>query len=203
MEVLKERIFKVIERQTGIKEFENWLYSETSLAERMDDDLILELYSFNYNQRGVDYEFRKLFLSFFDEKEFTDWKIIANLETLSEGCKEPERILADFNDLGYENYSYLMSLSHYEYQLDDYEFCGGWSRERMIYEMQKEAKQLLLEIQEWLLTSSNTDLSKFEPATKNMDMISYNIPNNVITTENDSSKWWEFWKYILVRKKIA
>jgi hypothetical protein len=193
MEALKERIFKVIERQTGIKEFENWLYSQTSLAERMDDDLILELYSFNYNQRGVDYEFRKLFLSFFNENEFTDWKIIANLETLSVGCKEPERILADFYDLGYDDYPYLSSLGYNQYELEDCEYYG-WSREKMILEIGNEAKQLLLEIQEWLLTSSNTDLSKFEPATKNMDMISYNIPNNVITTENNSNKWWEFWK---------
>lgn len=76
----------------------------------MGDDLDLELYSFNYNQRGVDYDFRKHFLSFFDEKEFTDWMIIANLETLSMGCKEPERILADFYDLGYGDYPYLSSL---------------------------------------------------------------------------------------------
>lgn len=166
MEALKERIFKVIEEQIDIKEFEIWLYSKTSLSERMGEDLIFELYSFNYNQRGVGYEFRKLFLSFFDEKEFTDWKIIANLETLSVGCKEPERILADFSDLGYEDYPYLMSIGDYQYQLDDYELYGGWSREKMISEMQKEADELLSEIQEWLMNSSNGDLMNFEPKTK-------------------------------------
>lgn len=195
MEVLKERIFKVIERQIDVKEFESWLYSETSLAERMDDDLIFELYSFNYNQRGVDYEFRKLFLSFFDEKEFTDWKIIANLETLSEGCKEPERILADldFYDLGYDDYSYLSRLGYNQYELEDCEYYG-WSREKMILEIGKEAKQLLIEIQEWLSTTSNTDLSKFEPKTKKIDMVPNSIPNNVIEPQNNSIKWWEFWK---------
>ncbi len=193
MEALKERIFKVIERQIDIKEFESWLYSETSLAEKMDDDLILELYSFNYNQRGVDYEFRKLFLSFFDEKEFTDWKIIANLETLSVGCKDPERILADFYDLGYDDYPYLSSLGYNQYELEDCEYYG-WSREKMILEIGKEAKQLLLEIQEWLLTSSNTDLCRFEPKTKKIDMVPNSIPNNVIAPQNDSIKWWEFWK---------
>ncbi|MER3329806.1 MAG: hypothetical protein RIF34_09540, partial [Candidatus Kapaibacterium sp.] len=176
MDELKERIFKVIERQIGIKEFENWLYSDENLATRMDEDLVFELYSFNYNQRGVDYEFRKLFLSFFYDKEFTEWKIIANLETLSVGCKEPERILADFYDLGYDDYPYLSSLGYNKYELEDCEYYG-WSREKMISEIQKEAKQLLLEVQEWFLISSNTDLSKFEPNSKKTNMISYGIPN--------------------------
>lgn len=193
MEALKERIFKVIEKQIDVKEFENWLYAETSLAERMDDELILELYSFNYNQRGVDYEFRKLFLSFFDEREFTNWKIIANLKILSGGCKEPERILADFYDLGYYDYPYLSSLGYNQFELEDCEYYGR-SREKMILEIGKEAKQLLLEIQEWLLTSSNKDLNKFKPQTKKMDTVTDTIPNHVIAPQNKSTKWWEFWK---------
>lgn len=189
MEALKERIFKVIEKQIDIKEFENWLYSETSLSERMEEGLIFELYSFNYNQLGVDYEFRKLFLSFFDEKDFTSWKIVTNLQTLSRGCKVPERILADFYELGYNGYPCLSSIGY----IDDFE-CFGWSREEMLTTVQKEARQLLLEIQEWLLNSTNVDLSKFEAKTKKIDMVHYSDSNNVIITENNSNRWWEFWK---------
>lgn len=193
MESLQKRIFKVIEKQIDIKEFESWLYSKTSLSERMDEDLILELYSFNYNQKGVYYEFRKLFLSFFDEKEFANWKIIANLETLSEGCDVPERILADFYDLGYDDYPYLISIGYNKYELEDCEYYG-WSREKMISEIRKEASLLLLEIQEWIQTTSNFDLSQFEPKTKNIDMIPCSVPSDVITNETSSKKWWEFWK---------
>lgn len=193
MEALKERIFKVIEKQLEIKEFESWLYSEASLSERMHEDLILELYSFNYNQRAVDYEFRNLFLSFFDKQEFTHWKIIANLETLSKGGNVAERVLNDFYDLGFEDYPYLMTIGHYQYQLDDCEYYG-WSREKMISEIQKEASQLLSEIQEWLKTPSNIDLRQFEPQIKNVDVIPDNSSENVISTGNNLKKWWEFWK---------
>jgi len=193
MESLKERIFKVIEKQIDIKDFERWLYSEKNLSDRMDEGLILELYSFNYNQKGVNYEFRKLFLQFFDEKEFTSWKIIANLKTLEEGCNVPERILADFYDLGYEDHPYLTSIGHTRDGLEDCEYYG-WSRERMISEIQKEASQLLLEIQEWLQTAPNFDLSQFEPKTKKTDIIPYSVPTDFTATERGSKKWWEFWK---------
>lgn len=69
-----------------------------------------------------------------------------------------------------------------QYELEDCEYYG-WSRENMTLEIGKEAKQLFLEIQEWLLTSSNTDLSRFEPKTKKIDMIPYNVQNNVTTEE--------------------
>ncbi|GAA5043736.1 hypothetical protein GCM10011506_47220 [Marivirga lumbricoides] len=193
MEDLKERIFKVIEKQVEMKEFENWLYSNIQLSERMDEELILQLYIFNYNQQGVDYEFKTLFLSFFEEREFTDWKIIANLETLSEGCKEPETILADFCDLGYENYPYLTSIGYNKYELEDYAYFNR-SREQMINEIQEEASQLLAEIKDWLRTHPGEDLSKFESRTKKIDMIPNNFPENVIKTESTSNKWWEFWK---------
>jgi len=186
------RIFKVIEKQTEIKEFEKWLYSEETLVDQMDNELILELYSFNYNQRGVDYEFSKLFLSFFDEKEFIDWKIIANLETLSERCNTPERILGDFYDL-IDVYSFLTSVGYHPYELEDCEYFGR-SRSEMIAEIQNEAKQLLLEIQEWLLTSSNKDLRYFVPKPKKTEATPYHVPMNVIIPEISTTRWWEFWK---------
>lgn len=193
MEDLRERIFKVIEKQIDMKDFENWLYSNIQLSERMDEELILQLYSFNYNQQRVDYEFRKLFLSFFDEREFTDWKIIANLQTLSEGCKEPERILADFYDWGYKNYPYLTSIGYNKYELEDCAYFNR-SREQMINEIQEEASQLLAEIKDWLRITANVDLSEFKPKTKKIDMVPFNISENVITIDNTSKKWWEFWK---------
>ncbi len=193
MEALKERTFKVIERQIEIKEFENWLYSETCLAERMDDDLILELYSFNYNQRGVDYEFRKLFLSFFNKKEFTDWKIIANLEMLRKGSDESERILWSFNDLTEEGYSFLSHLGYSVYDLEESEYLG-WDRQKLLEIIREESAQLLEELNDWIRVSQSSDLKDFKSKFAKSHIalpVQIGLSDPKIDTPN---KWWEFWK---------
>jgi hypothetical protein len=193
MEALKEKVFKVIDRQIEIKDFESWLYDQSSLSERMDEALILELYSFNYNQRAASFEFKQLFLPFFDEKEFIEWKIIANLKTLSAGCNEPERILGDFYKMGCESYPCLAAIGYNNYWIEDCEQFG-WSRQKMIREIQNEAKLLLFEIEEWLETSSYNDLMQFQPKSKKLEMENNTTSDAPISTEVDSKKWWEFWK---------
>lgn len=193
METLKENIYKVVEKEIKINEFENWLYTESNLVDRMDEDIVFELFNFNYKQRGVDYEFEKLFLSFFDEKNFINWKIVANLKTLSEGCKQPERILSDFYELGYNGYSFLSCIGYNQYELEDCEFYG-WSREELINEIQKEANQLVVEIKGCFESNWNFDLSQFQPKIRKIDMIHYHALKDVVVIEAFSVKWWRFWK---------
>ena len=55
MEDLKIRVFRTIEKEIELQDFEKWLYVQNDLSERMDEGLILELFSFNYNQRGASF----------------------------------------------------------------------------------------------------------------------------------------------------
>src|SRR5258706_2578242 len=99
---LKEKVFQTIEEQIPLKEFEQWLYQQSDLLEKMSNDLILELFEFNYNQKGAHYEFKKSFVKYFDENEFMLWKIKANLRDLIAGKETKDRILHEFYyDLGY------------------------------------------------------------------------------------------------------
>lgn len=193
METLQEKIFKVVEEQIDIKDFESWLYAERHLSERMDESLILELYSFNYNQIGVKYEFKKLFLSFFDEGKFTNWKIITNLKALSEGCDKPKRILQDFIDLERAGYPYLQRIGYSLYSLEDCEYYG-LNKQEMINDIQKEAELLLSEIQIWLQTTSGPDLKNFESKPENMEEILIIVSEDELTNEMETKKWWKFWK---------
>lgn len=58
---LKLKVFEVVEDQLPLKEFEEWLYGREDLSDRMNEDIILELYSFNYNNRDARYEFKSTF----------------------------------------------------------------------------------------------------------------------------------------------
>ncbi len=192
MEHLKIRIFKTIEDEIKLQEFEQWLYKQSDLLEHMDEDFILELFDFNYNQKGAIREFKRKFIKYFDQEEFTNWKILSNLKTLRDGCQEPERILSDFVDLSYRNYPFLSSLAHNQYKLEDYEYFGG-SRDGLLKDIQTEADELLNEIEEWSISVSDAGLKYFEPKTKKINMPKYSVCENTSMT-SATKKWWEFWK---------
>lgn len=193
MESLKNMIFSTIEKEIELKEFEQWLYRQEDLSFRMDEELILELYSFNYNQRGAGYEFNSRFIKYFDKEEFTNWKILTNLKMLGEGCKDPERILDDFKYLSEEGYSFLSHLGYAVYDLEECEYLG-WDRPQLLEIIRDESIQLLKEIIDWLQEAPNNKLMDF----KSKCQKSYiTLPVKVAarpTNITQSKKWWKFWK---------
>ncbi|MDN5214955.1 hypothetical protein QQ020_22940 [Fulvivirgaceae bacterium BMA12] len=193
MELLKEKIFQVIEEQLGIKEFEDWLYQQNDLAEMMDQDLILELFSFNYNQNAANYIFKNSLLPYFDQEEFANWKIMANLNDLVIGRGNTERILADFNDMSLEEYPFLTDLGYYRFYFEDCEYTGR-SREGLQKDLQMEAESLLGEIQEFQVMDSAFDLKNFVSKQQLIENLKYNNAVNQIISSGNGKKWWEFWK---------
>jgi len=193
MEDLKNIIFKTIEKEIELQDFEEWLYKQNDLAERMDEELILELFSFNYNQKGANYEFDRKFVKYFDHEEFTNWKIIANLEMLRKGSNESERILWNFKDLSEDGYSFLSHLGYSVYDLEECEYLG-WDRQKLLEIVRNESDQLLEELYDWMRESKSHDLKEFK-SKFNKSYITLptktavNVPKMV--TQN---KWWEFWK---------
>ena len=193
MELLKEKVFQVIEEQVGIKEFENWLYQQSDLAEMMDQDLILELFSFNYNQNAANYIFKNSFLPYFDQEEFANWKIMANLNDLVIGKGNTERILADFNDMSLEEYPFLTDLGYYRFYFEDCDYTGR-SREALQKDLQMEAESLLGEIQESQVMDSAFDLKNFVSKQQLIENLKYDNPVSQINSSGNRKKWWEFWK---------
>lgn len=161
MEDLKNKIFRTIEKEIKLEDFEEWLYEQNDLSERMDEDLILELFSFNYGQKGACYEFERKFLGYFEKKEFTNWKIIANLEMLQKGCDESERVLRGFKDLSGDGYSFLSHLGYAVYDLEECEYLG-WDRQKLLEVIRKESAQLLEELYDWKRESKRNDLVEFK-----------------------------------------
>jgi len=137
----------VIEDQLPLKEFETWLYDQTDLSEMMGNDPILGLFSFNYNQRSAQYEFKNTFLRYFDPQEFMLWKVKANLSDLIAGKGTRDRILYEFCQLGYEEYPFLQNIGYYMYYLEDIELYGK-DTNTALEELKQDASQLLEKIKE-------------------------------------------------------
>ncbi|HTJ53687.1 MAG TPA: hypothetical protein VL443_29735 [Cyclobacteriaceae bacterium] len=135
-----------IENQISLQEFEAWLYTQAELAEKMSDDLILEVFAFNYNQSGAVYAFKQIFLPYFDEEEFMLWKIKANLQDLIDGKNDRLRILNDFYWLGYNRFLFLISIGFYLHDLEEPEYSRFRPAE-LTQNLKADAQKLLLEIE--------------------------------------------------------
>ena len=136
----------VMEDQLALKGFECWLYSQEELSLQMGDDVVLELFSFNYNQNGAKYAFKDTFLKYFEKEEFMLWKVKTNLQDLIDGRESRDRIISEFYDLGYDALPFLQEIGYYMYQLEDSEYTARKEAQIMI-ELKKDARALLQEIE--------------------------------------------------------
>jgi len=143
---LKKMIFMTIENQISLQEFEAWLYTQAELAEKMSDDLILEVFAFNYNQSGAVYAFKQIILPYFDEEEFMLWKIKANLQDLIAGTNDHERILYDFYKLANNGFSFLRPLGYYIYDLEESQY-SRYSKNELLRAVKEHAQKVLCEIE--------------------------------------------------------
>ena len=172
-----------IEEQIALKEFEQWLYSQSDLLEGINNDLILDLFTFNYNQKGAHYEFKKSFVKHFEENEFMLWKIKTNLRDLISGKETRDRILHDFYyDLGYGDYPFLQRIGCYMHELDELHYSTR-SFADVLNELKSDALELLNEIERQEKLTPDFRIKAFERKEKQISQPSVKA----------KKQWWKFW----------
>lgn len=180
---LKENIFKVIESQMTLRDFEAWLYGNELLSNQMHEDIVLEAYAFNYHLPDARYRFKNTFLSYFDEDEFMLWKVKANLSDLIHGRNDRDRILYEFYWLGYkEEYAFLEQIGCYLYQIEDVQYYAR-NLDDVLQSMKRNSAQLLDAIIREENANPHFKLREFH----------FMIPPEE-NPKAESKKWWNFWK---------
>jgi hypothetical protein len=182
MQDLKENVFKVLEDQMSLQDFERWLYNSEELQNLMTEDVVLEAYTLNYKQRDAKYQFKKAIFKYFDEGEFLLWKVKANLTDLIANRNERDRILYDFYYLGYDGYTFLQPIGYYMYQIEDIKYSGN-NLETILTELKRDCEVLLREIERQELEKPGFRLEDYRRSEKLEDQ------PLVIT-----KKWWKFWR---------
>lgn len=166
MKELKGKIFQTIIGDFTLNVFEQWLYKQQDLVQKMDDYFILDLFTFNYGQKHALSVFTSLCLAKYGETAFDVWKIKYYLFALAEGVKRDQcmKILREFQDFGFKGYDIIQNFGYYEYSYEQYEYCGG-DLAILDKEIQKEALKLLIEITREELIIDDFELKAF-PFTK-------------------------------------
>jgi hypothetical protein len=182
---LKKMIFMTVEEKLSLKEFDSWLYKQDDLSNQMSDDLILGVFTFNYNQKAARHEFKN-FLQYFDEEEFLLWKVKANLQDLIDGKETRDRILSEFYGMGYDELPCLQSLGYYMYEFEDADYLGI-GKQSLIDNLKKESSELLGE--NLIEESKNTEFKI--SAFKRIPKLEFSAQ---IVNSANTKEWWEFWK---------
>jgi hypothetical protein len=182
LQYLKENVFKALEDQMPLEDFERWIYDSEELQNLMAEDVVLESYTFNYKQRDAKYQFQKAIFKYFDEDEFLLWKVKSNLRDLIADRNNRDRILYDFYYLSHDGYTFLQAIGYYMYQIEDIEYYGN-NLEAVFIELRRDSEDLLREIEKQELENPGFTLRDFRVCDK-----SEHQPL-VIT-----KKWWKFWR---------
>lgn len=175
---LKKMVFKTIEDHLTLKEFETWLYDREDLSNQMGEDLILELFTFNYNQNGAKYEFKSTFLKYFEKEEFMLWKVKTNLQDLIDGRETRDRILDDFYSIGYDEVPCIQGLGYYMYRFMD---AFDDEKQSIVESLKMDARELLCEILEEENKGNEFKISIFKRTPK-------------LNLRVGPKKWWKVWE---------
>ncbi|HEY8935124.1 MAG TPA: hypothetical protein VIM65_07885 [Cyclobacteriaceae bacterium] len=157
---LKENVFKVLEDYMSLEEFERWLYGSEALFSLISEDVVLEVYAFNYKQRDVKHQFKEVVFKYFDDEEFLLWKVKSNLCDLIANRNNRDSILYDFYCLGYDDYCFLHSIGCYLYQIEDIEYYGN-NLATVLVELKGDCEDLLSEIEKQELESPGFKLKDY------------------------------------------
>lgn len=179
---LKLNVFQTIEEQMSLKGFENWLYENVILSDQLHEDVVLEAYTFNYNQKDAKHIFKSTMIKYFDMDEFVLWKVKSNLLDLIEGKNDALRILNDFQHIGYDGYEFLIPIGYYLHRIEDYKYYTT-NVDDLYKELKEDCTLLLNQIVGQELNKPDFKLSDF------LALGSENQLPRIITR-----KWWRFWR---------
>ncbi len=188
-ELLKEKVFMTIEEQIPLKEFEQWLYGQSHLLEGSENVLTIDLFAFNYNQKGALYEFRRSFTQRFDEREFMLWKIKENLRDLIFDRGNAERILHDFYyDLGNGDYPFVQRIGCYLFEIEDIGYSTR-TIDEVMSEVRQDAIVLLNDIEFDEGANPDFDIKSFKRKEDEAKAI-----HSALSTSKPAKFWWQFWR---------
>jgi len=200
---LLEKIVSFTQGIITVEQFEAWLYQQEELSDQiLSDEFILELYSFNYARKDVNYVLEKFLIENIGEEYFQSFQIKESLDVLTKSQNNCQKILDLFNSLAmYDDYNFLSGLGYCYYDMEEYNRFNQPDQldiKRYIYEESK----ILLEQVTKVMDEGCRDLRKqdFESADVTYDR-PYEcyrpspIKNNSTNTKKEVEKvkkasWW-------------
>lgn len=104
------KIYQLIERKTDIKDFEQWVYAEKGLEDRLSSEDYLELISLDYRSPATLYEAEKILKRYIDHGKYYEWRLRRVLQKIIERPRDVHIYIEQCYDMYCDGYNFLDNL---------------------------------------------------------------------------------------------
>jgi hypothetical protein len=103
-------IYKLISKEIGLKEFEQWVYSEKRIQELLATDEYLDLISLNYKTPSSLYDAEKILRKYVDIGKCYEWQLKVVLQKVIDRSSDAHKYIERCYDLYCDGYYFLDNL---------------------------------------------------------------------------------------------
>ena len=112
LSILETEYFKLLENQISINDFETWIYTFKNQNDCLNNDVYINLLSFNYKQKDSKYELQKLLKDSVNFGRYEQFRLSNILNSIIANENNAAELLIKCYDLLGEGYHFL---AHFEY----------------------------------------------------------------------------------------
>ncbi len=203
MKTLKIQLFDVLSGEQSVEEFEQYVYTDATLMEAMDEDeFVFDLVSMSYKQKDVLQEIEKLTFDRYDYEEYLIYllevncaKILLSVDLIELGnivaklCEEYDW------DSEYEIFSGFYYWDDEMYLVEE----GHFTERELIQDLHSLSDNVLIMLKGQSLEDKKILLKK--PLTRPMNTESETTSDSMVSVPNinpevikPGKRWFEFWK---------
>lgn len=184
MDLIKDKIFKVVSRVISVQDFEQWVYTNSEITNNLEnDDFFFELVSLNYRGKHALYDLEKTCFKNYDYEEYLINMIEMNCQVLilEEKIDELWKIVLRISSHQDWDKNYKLIYSFYGLEDEISLAKQGFINKKEIINYTHELAQ--------------TILSKFEKLSlEGKKDVLINGELEVPKVAQNSKKWYHFWK---------
>jgi len=102
--------YKLVSKEIELNDFENWVYTETTLEQTLDSDDYLEIISINYKTPSGLYEAQKVLSKYFSMGKYYEWSIRNILHEIIAKPNDVHKYIEQCYDLYCEGFGFMDNL---------------------------------------------------------------------------------------------
>ena len=102
--------YKLVSKEIELSDFENWVYTETTLEQTLNSDDYLEIISINYKTPSGLYEAQKVLSKYFFMGKYYEWSVRNILHKIIAKPKDVHKYIEQCYDLYCEGFGFMDNL---------------------------------------------------------------------------------------------
>jgi hypothetical protein len=147
---IENQLFKVLNCEISVKEFELWVYQTSDLEKELSEQHYLDLIAFNYNQEHAFHELYNMFTEWIDFPKFEKYRLVFLFDLIIEKDDKWIKSVKNLSNDYFEIYGFLNVFCALDDMIDYYKKTYG-NNPNLIDDMYNVSKDEAIKMKNWLI----------------------------------------------------